>query len=382
MILGAIVNAGVSIEDLNEALDKLNTRGFTLSVETTQRGGLSGTHIKVNLDEEGQKKRRWQDFIEVVENSGLSETVVERSCAVFRRLGEAEAMVHGTTPEQVHLHELGTLDTLVDVVGSIAGLEMLGIQRLYVSPFPTGSGVIKSEHGLLPVPSPATAALFGMARAPVVPAPGNATETGEMVTPTGAAILTTLASFKQPSLNVERIGYGLGTRESRYYPNALALWLGEETGATYNTNLSLVETNIDDMTGELLGYVQERLFDIGARDVWFTPIQMKKNRPATMLSIIVSSDLEAQAVTLVMRETSTLGVRIRPLSRYEAERESTEVDTSLGRVAVKVKRLEGKTVGVAPEYEASKIIALERQMPLQEVYKIVQREAEEQLLDD
>ena len=136
------------------------------------------------------------------------------------------------------------------------------------------------------------------------------------------------------------------------------------------------------MTGEFLGYVQERLFDLGARDVWFTPIQMKKNRPATMMSIIVSSDLESQAIALVMRETSTLGVRIRPLSRYEAERESTEVDTSLGRVAVKVKRLEGKNVGVAPEYEAAKKIALDRQLPLHEVYKIVQREAEEQLLDN
>ena len=382
MILGAVVDAGVSIDFLNDALGKLNTNGFTLSIERTQRGGLSGTQVSVDLDESGQRKRQWQDFIDVVEKSSLSENVIERSCAVFRRLGEAEAMVHGTTPEQVHLHELGTVDTLVDVVGSIAGLEMLGIERLYVSPFPSGSGVIKSEHGLLPVPSPATAALFGMARAQVVPAPGNATETGEMVTPTGAAILTTLASFKQPNLSVERIGYGLGSRESRYYPNALALWLGEETGATYNTDLALIETNIDDMTGEFLGFVQERLFDLGARDVWFTPIQMKKNRPATMLSIIVSSDLESQAISLVMRETSTLGVRIRPLSRYEAERESMEVDTSLGRVAVKVKRLEGKNVGVAPEYEAAKKIALDRQLPLNEVYKIVQREAEEQLLDN
>jgi uncharacterized protein (TIGR00299 family) protein len=381
MILGAILDAGVSIDELNNALGKLHVNGFSLSLQRAQRGGLSGTHITVELDEAGRRPRRWQDFVEIVENSDLPKAVIERSCAVFRRLGEAEAMVHGMTLDHVHFHELGTIDTLVDVVGSIVGLELLGIQRLYSSPFPSGSGVIKSEHGILPVPAPVTATLFAMARAPVVPPRGNASETGEMVTPTGAAILTTLASFRHPSLNVERVGYGLGTRESRYYPNALALWLGEEIGATYNTDLVLLETNIDDMTGELLGYTQERLFELGARDVWFTPIQMKKNRPATMLSAIIPADLETQAIGLVMRETSTLGIRVRPLARYEAERATTEVDTSLGRVAVKVKRLDGKTVDVSPEYEAAKRIALERELPLQDVYRRVQREAEEQLLD-
>lgn len=381
MILGALIDSGVSLEDLIGELARLKVGGYSLVQQKAQRGGLDGTHLKVEISEGGNRKRNFSDFIAVVEASDLADKVIERSCAVFRRLAEAESAVHGTPADETHLHELGTVDTLVDVVGSVIGLEMLGIDRLYCSPFPSGSGVVKTEHGILPVPAPATAALFAMARAPVVPPPGNATNTGEMVTPTGAAILTTLATFKQPSLNVERIGYGLGTRESPYYPNALTLWLGEETGALYNASMRLIETNLDDMTGEMLGYVQERLFELGAKDVWFTPIQMKKNRPATMLSAIVHSDLESNAINMVMRETSTLGVRVRPLERYEAERQNVDIETAYGKVSVKVKRLEGATVSVAPEYEDAKRIAAEQTLPLQEVYRAIQREAEDQLLE-
>ena len=202
-----------------------------------------------------------------------------------------------------------------------------------------------------------------------------------MVTPTGAAILTTLATFQQPALKIHKIGYGLGSRESRHYPNALALWLGESVGGQYNTQLTMIDTNIDDMNGEMLGFVQERLFELGARDVWFTPIQMKKNRPATMLSAIVPADLESQAINIVMRETSTLGVRVQPLTRYEAEREFAEVETSLGVTTVKIKRLEEHSLVISPEYEECRRIALERKMPLQDVYRIIQHEATEQLSD-
>ena len=381
MILGALVDAGVSLNDLKEALSGLGVGGYKLSHQPAQRGGVSGTMVKVTLDKEGSKPRGWQTFIDAVEESSLDEDVKERACTIFHRLVEAEAVVHRTTVDEVHLHELGTVDTLVDVVGSVVGLGMLGIDRLYCSPFPTGSGVIHSDHGVLPVPSPATSALFAMARAPVVPPPGGGADAGEMVTPTGAAILTTLATFRQPVMNMERVAYGLGSRESRDYPNALGLWLGEEIGAAYVTNLSVLETNVDDMSGELLGYVQERLFELGARDVWFTPIQMKKNRPATMISVIVPVELEPTAIATLLRETSTLGVRVRSLSRYEAEREIVEVETTFGPVPVKVKRMDGTTVGVAPEYEACRAIALEKGLALQEVYRLVQREAGEKLLD-
>jgi uncharacterized protein (TIGR00299 family) protein len=381
MILGALIDVGVPIEDLRHSLDGLNADGYSLSSHPANRGGVRGTQVTVEQDEKGRKPRRFQDFMKIIEKGDLQPNVAERASAVFRRLAEAEAMVHRTSVEDIELHELGEVDTLVDVVGCVIGLEMLGIERLYSSPLPSGSGVIESAHGMLPVPAPATSALFAMARAPIVPPPRNARDAGEMVTPTGAAILTTLATFRQPTLNLERVGYGLGSRESRHYPNALALWLGEETGETYNTSLTVIETNVDDMSGELLGYVQERLFDLGARDVWFTPIQMKKNRPATMISAIVPSDLELRAVALVMKETSTLGVRVRPLARYEAERENVEIETSLGTINVKVKRLEGQNVSASPEYEDCRKIALGREIPLQEVYRIVQREAEEKLLE-
>ena len=380
MILGALLDAGLSPDDLRGALARLDVDGYALRTQRAQRGGLEGTHLVVELEERGRRTHTIRNFVDIVEASGLSDRVVAQSRAVFLRIGEAEAKVHGVEPGETHLHELGTLDTLVDVVGSVAGLEMLGVERVYCSAFPSGSGVVRTEHGLLPVPAPATAALFQMANAPVAAPPNNAHNTGEMVTPTGAAILTTLATFEHPRLNVGRIGYGLGTRDSQQYPNALALWLGSEEATKYSTGVKLIETNIDDMSGEMLGYVQERLFEIGARDVWFTPIQMKKNRPATMLSVIVSADKEAEAVEVVMRQTSTLGVRVRPLERIEAEREVVRITTSVGDVAVKLKRLNGDLVGVSPEYEDARLCALEHDLPLQEVFSRIQREAEGQLM--
>ena len=377
MVLGALVDAGV---ELDAALRTLATSGFSLSATSEWRGGVRGTLVKVGLSGPAQRPRTVEDFVRMTQASGLEPRIVERACSVFRRLGEAEAAVHGATVEDVRLHELGSLDTLVDVVGAAIGLDMLGIERLYCSPLPSGSGLVESSHGLLPVPSPATAALFAMSRAPVTPPPGGVEEAGEMVTPTGAAIATTLATFRRPAMKVSRIGYGLGSRDPEGYPNVLALWTGEEIGASYVTELSLIETNIDDMSPELLAYVQERLFELGARDVWFTPIQMKKNRPATMLSALLPADLESQAAMLVMRETTTLGVRVRPAARYEAERETVELETSLGAVRVKVKRLDGRAVSASPEYEDCRRLALERGMPLQDVYRVVQTEAGERLL--
>jgi uncharacterized protein (TIGR00299 family) protein len=381
MILGATVDAGAPIEAITSAIESMKVKGVTITCKNAQRAGLNGKLVEVHLDEQAKRPRNIQEFVDTVEASDLSETVKSRATAVFRRLEEAEARVHQTSIEGVHLHELGTLDTLVDVVGGIVGLDALGIDRLYSSPFPTGSGIIKSQHGILPVPAPATAALMALAKAPMIPAPGGATETGEMVTPTGAAIITTLATFRQPAMNLENIGYGLGSREARDYPNALALWIGEETGVAYSNEMVLIETNVDDMTGELLGYAQELLFEAGAKDVWFTPIQMKKNRPATMLSAIVPQDLEAPAIQILMRETTTLGVRVRPLARYEAEREQTTVITPLGEVSVKIKRLDGVAIAASPEYEDCRQIAQDKGMPLQEVYRIVKHEAEAQLLD-
>ena len=380
MALGAIVDAGVPLSDLEREVRKIGVGGFSLTARRTRRGGVTGTLVSVDLDEDSPRGLGWQDFAGMIDGSALEPAVARRSRNVLRRLAEAEAAVHGTTIDDTRLHELGSLDTIVDVVGSVAGLDLLQVERVYCSALPSGSGTVKSEHGPLPVPAPATAALLAMASAPVTPPPNGAVDAGEMVTPTGAAILTSLATFRQPSLTLERVGYGLGSRESTQYPNVLALWLGEETGMAYTNDNTLIETNVDDMGGNLMGYLYERLFEMGARDVWFTPIQMKKNRPGTMISAIVPSELESRAVDLIMRESSTLGVRVRPLARYEAERAVVEVDTSLGRVEVKVKRIGGRDVSVAPEYESCRRIALEKGLPLKDVYGVVQREADQALL--
>lgn len=380
MVLGAIVDAGVPIADLDREIRKMGVGGFDLTARRARRGGVAGTLVSVDLDEDSPSGLGWTDFTAMIDDSALEPLVAERSRNVLRRLAEAEAAAHGMAIDDIRLHELGTLDTIVDVVGSVAGLELLQVERVYCSALPSGSGIVESAHGLLPVPAPATAALMAMANAPVAPPPGGAVDAGEMVTPTGAAILTSLATFRQPSLTVDRVGYGLGSRESAQYPNALALWLGEESGMAYTTGNTLIETNVDDMGGNLMGYLHERLFEIGARDVWFMPIQMKKNRPGTMVSTIVPSELESRAVDLIMRESSTLGVRVRPVARYEAERRVVEVDTSLGKAEVKVKGLDGQDVGLSPEYESCRRIALEKGLPLKDVYSVVQREAEQALL--
>ena len=380
MVLGALVDAGLDLDIVVDAVSQMGVTGVTLASEDAQRGGLTGTFVRVELDADAERTRNFDDFIATVESSALSGQVKEQSGAIFTRMAEAEASVHRTSTHDVHLHELGTLDTLVDVVGTIVGLEALGVDKVFSSPFPMGAGVFRSAHGVLPVPSPATSALFTMSDAPLVPAPGNPAWTGEMVTPTGAGIITTLAEFRQPKLNVQEIGYGLGARNPAEYPNALGLWLGELDEEASRDGLSLIETNLDDCTGEVMGYVQERLFTLGARDVWFTPIQMKKNRPATMLSVIVSDENERDAVETILRETTTLGVRVRPITRYEADREIRSLETSLGTALVKVKVIGGEAVSVSPEYEDCRRLAIETGLPLQQISKTVQHEAEQLIL--
>ena len=218
MVLGSLIDAGVPLEHIEGALGLMGVRGVTLSSRKEQRGGLTGRFVQVELDEDAQRRRSIDDFVEIVLASDLPESVKDRSISIFRRLENAERAAHRSADAGGHLHELGTMDTLADVVGSIVGLDYLEIERVCSSPFPMGLGVVRTEHGVLPVPSPATAEMFAMAAAPVVPAPGGATLTGEMVTPTGAAIITFLADFEQPDMWVQSVGYGLGARRPRRVP--------------------------------------------------------------------------------------------------------------------------------------------------------------------
>ncbi len=310
-------------------------------------------------------------MLDLIESSKALAQDKEKGARVFRRLAEAEAKVHGESVETVHLHDVGAVDAIVDVMGTVAGLRVLGVEEVFASPLPAGDGSIEGPHGSLPVPAPATLELLSRVKAPLR-APGA--ERGELVTPTGAAIVTTLAKFERPEMTLERVGYGAGSRDIAGRPNMLRIWLGERIAAS--TPMVLIETNIDDMTGEMLGYARDKLLEVGAADVWFTSIQMKKGRPGLMLSVLCSEAEEAALARLLLRETSTLGVRVRPVHRWEAEREVLEFESSLGPAAVKVKRLPGEPPSVAPEFEACKRLAEASGLPLAEVYRVVQAEAE------
>lgn len=371
MLLGAMLDAGLSEELLRAELAKLGSDGYRLRVARTDRAGLAATQAIVEIDEPaGGPHRRLGDMLALVADSSLPLTDKETVGRIFRRLAEAEARAHGTDIESVVLHELGSLDTVIDVVGAVAGLRLLAIEELYASALPLGSGSVESAHGLLPVPAPATLALMAEAKAPATESDWR----GELVTPTGAAIVTTLARFERPAMTVEAVGYGAGSRNPPDRPNLLRLWLGDRLPAERDRML-LIETNIDDMTAELLGYVQERLFAAGAADVWFTPIQMKKNRPATKLSLLCSTQSEDLLLGILLAETSTLGVRVTDVRRHETRRRALRVETSLGTASVKVKELRNGEQQISPEYEDCRRIAQERHLPLAEVYRIVESEA-------
>ncbi len=372
MLLGALLDAGLSIDALRAELARLGVDGWTLRSERVTRSGIAATKAHVDLAESPQPHRRLPDIVALIAASTLDDGDKQRASSVFERLADAEARVHGVAREEIAFHEVGALDAIVDIVGSVVGLRLLGIERLYCSALPAGGGTARSAHGALPVPTPATLELIAAAHAPLAASAGD--RPMEMVTPTGAALVTTLATFERPALHITSVGYGAGGRDPEGWPNALRIWIGDAIEPARPAML-LIETNIDDMNPEIYGYVQERLFAAGAADVWFQPIQMKKNRPGVMLSVLCSADREDVIADVLLRETSTLGVRVSTVSRHEAQRESIEFESSLGPAAVKVKRLPGEPPRVAPEYEACRRIAEAREMPLAEVYRIVEREA-------
>jgi len=369
MLLGAIIDCGVSVGDLRGELAKLRLDGYNLSATRVTRSGLAATQAVVEVAG-APAPRTLGDVLGIIDRSSLPHEDREKAARIFQRLAEAEAKVHGETVEAVHLHDVGAVDAIVDVMGTLAGLRLLDVHEVFASPLPAGAGAVDGPHGKLPVPAPATLELLSRANAPLRPADGAS---GELVTPTGAAILTTVARFERPAMTLERAGYGAGSREIEGRPNVLRIWLGEriERGVR---QMVLIETNIDDMTGEMLGYARDTLLDAGAADVWFTSVQMKKGRPGVMLSVICSEAQEEAVARLLLRETSTLGVRVRPVHRWEAERELLEFESSLGPASVKVKRLAGEPPTIAPEYEACKRLAEATGLALAEVYRIVQAE--------
>jgi pyridinium-3,5-bisthiocarboxylic acid mononucleotide nickel chelatase len=377
MLLGSLLDAGLSLEELKADLSQLRVKGYRLAADRVTRRGLTGTHLRVDTSqvEPGDRPARHPADVEaILGGSGLPHRVVERSLAVFRRIARVEAGIHGTSVDEVHFHEIGAVDSLVDIVGLAAGLERLGVEQVYASPLPLGSGTVETEHGRLPVPAPATLALLAEVGAPTLPGPGP----GELVTPTGAGLLAELATFERPAMAVRRVGYGFGTRD---YPwaNGLRVWLGEPLAAAEDTHAAdVVELacNLDNASGEVLGYVLERLLAAGALDAWFTPIQMKKNRPAVKLSVLARPEDRERLADLLLRETPTLGVRYQALSRTVAGREIRAVETPWGRVRVKIKLLGGQPVAAAPEYEDCARLAAAAGVPLEQVMEAARRAAQ------
>lgn len=371
MVLGALVSLGVEADELSARLKQLDVPEFSLEFTTADRSGISAVHVEVKAPDE--KKHRHLHHIEaILDSSDLSDTVKQRSKAIFKRLAEAEAGVHGIEVQKVHFHEVGAVDAIVDVVGSCIGFEMLGIEHFSCSKLHVGSGFVTMEHGKYPVPPPAVARLLeGF--------PSYSTEIeGELLTPTGAAIITTLCGDHgpMPEMIVERNGYGAGTRTYDRFPNVLRLIVGEAASmntalnapdGTVSEELVLLETNIDDMPAQQIGFVAERALGEGALDCWITPIQMKKGRPAMLLSVLCGRQSSGKLQDLLFAETTTLGIRLRTVDRVSLPREVQSVETAYGNIEVKMAAFRGRTVNVMPEYEQVRRAALEHGVPFRQV---------------
>lgn len=370
MTLGAFVSAGVPLEALQTEVRKLNLDGVELEGRHCQRSGITALKIDVVVSGQHKHHRHLHDILEVIERSSLSSRIRERAAAIFTELARAEATVHHTTVEEVHFHEVGALDTIVDIVGAAICLEMTGAEKVYTSPVKLGSGgFVDTEHGKMPIPTPATVELLKHYPTILTDIPF------ELTTPTGAAIVKALSSgtLSTEHVLVESVGYGAGSREIGAIPNLLRIFVGELSTAYDTDETVTVETNIDNMNPEIYPYVIEQLLAAGAHDAYLIPVIMKKGRPGILLSALTHRGKLNDVLDVVFRETTTLGVRIQHAERRKLTRSQRSVATSFGTISAKVISING-TERLAPEFEECKRIAQERHMPLVEVYTILQKE--------
>src|SRR6185436_4430951 len=363
MILGAMVAAGVNPDVLAEQLKLLNVEGFNVHFKKVTRAGLGATYAVVETAHE-HKHRHLSDILKIIDNSSLSDGVKKRASQIFTRLAEAEARVHNEPVEHVHFHEVGALDAIVDVVGAAICFDLLDVDHFVCSPIHVGSGTVEMAHGRFPVPPPAvTELLKGV--------PFYSTDLkGELLTPTGAAIITTVCNEYGPipQMRVKCTGYGAGTREYEKFPNVLRVMIGEvDSGGVTDEKLWMIETNLDDVSSQILGYVMDRAFELGARDCYFTSVQMKKNRPGVLLSILAEADRKIELMELIFTETTTLGIRTYEVTRRALDREMVKVQTPYGPIDVKVAKLNGRVVNEMPEFEQCREAAQKAGVALKEV---------------
>ncbi|HTR44468.1 MAG TPA: nickel pincer cofactor biosynthesis protein LarC, partial [Thermodesulfovibrionales bacterium] len=374
MCLGALVDAGVPLEEMEKGLKRLPVKGFGLRARRVKRAGIAATKVDVLIRDSGNTvhpHRTWKDIKGIVDSSLLPAPIRRRGLKIFRTLFEAEGKVHGTPYHRTHLHELGAVDCMVDVFGTLIGLAFLEAEKVYSSAVNLGSGSVVTEHGRLPVPAPATLEIVkGM--------PVRSSEASfELTTPTGAAILKGIADgfVGLPLMKIGRIGYGAGQRDRKGSPNALRIMVGEEIASLpaeglfeeTASRIVVIETNIDDMNPQIYDYVMERLFEAGALDVYLNQIIMKKSRPAVVLTVLCDTDKSGSMIDILLKETSTIGVRFHAASRFVLDREIREVRTAFGKIRFKTAKLADGTVKYAPEYEDCKRAAKKYKLPLRVV---------------
>ncbi|SMB87753.1 hypothetical protein SAMN00017405_1755 [Desulfonispora thiosulfatigenes DSM 11270] len=375
MILGSFLGAGLDFAEFKESLKSLPIRDFEIEVIDVIKNGISAKYVDVKVLEK-QPHRSLHDISEIINKSEFSQKVKDLALKIFMRLARAEAKVHGCQIEKVHFHEVGAVDAIIDILGAAYGFITLKLDKVYFSPLHVGGGMVKCAHGLMPVPAPATAELLL----------GTVTYSGqikkELVTPTGAAIITTIGEniANQPMMKIKNISYGAGTWNLEI-PNVVRLVLGEKVNKEINNDkmkdddqILVLETNIDDMNSEFFGYTMDKLYEEGALEVYLTPIQMKKGRPGTLLSVICDLKNKQKLIEIILHETTTLGVRIYPVERFKLLREHKKVKLPYGEVRIKISRLENKIINIKPEFEDCKLIAQKEGIPLkliwQKAYKL------------
>ncbi|HXM94227.1 MAG TPA: nickel pincer cofactor biosynthesis protein LarC [Candidatus Dormibacteraeota bacterium] len=365
MTLGALIDAGCDVEFLRAELRGLQVLGWELSAEKVWKNGLAATYVRVKTEDQ-QKHRSLSAILEILKNSRLAPQVRERAAAIFQKLGEAEARVHDVAVDKIHFHEVGAVDAIVDIVGACIGFHALHIERFACSSLNVGGGTAKMAHGVLPVPAPATANLLQ----------GKPTYSSgvqrELVTPTGAAIVATVCdSFgPQPPISVSAIGYGAGTADLEGQPNVLRIMIGETAEKAvpgFDEEIAVIEANLDDMNPQIYGYFQEKALAAGALDVYTTPVQMKKNRPGTLLTVLCRPAETNNLMALLFSETTTFGARTYRAQRRTLPREFLQVSTGFGDVRMKISQVNGRILHVAPEYEDCRKLAVEKNVPLQQV---------------
>jgi len=371
MTLGALVDAGCSLELLRSGLEGLQIPGCTISSEKVWKNGMAATFVRVATEDQ-TKHRGLSAILEILEKAQLSESVRKNAAAIFRKLGEAEASVHNVALEKIHFHEVGAVDAIVDIVGACIAFEALGIEKFACSPLNVGGGTAKMTHGVLPVPAPATAKLLQGK-----PTYSNGVQR-ELVTPTGAAIVSTLCDTfgPQPLMTVSAIGYGAGSIELEGQPNVVRIMIGEAADkviAGFDEEISVIEANLDDMNPQIYGYFLEKALAAGALDVYTTPVQMKKNRPGTLLTLLCKPQDTNLLMSLVFAETTTFGARTYRAQRRTLPRESVNVHTQFGDVRVKLSRVNGRILHVAPEFDDCRKLAVEKNVPLQRVFNEAMR---------